>query len=336
MSAKVVWQTKSPIVLESFKQKKITSIIKGGNVYNFQAAMALAQKYDVTIDESAIKQDHHNVLKYYLRHRLNTPQADVTVKENYPVVVGAINKNSKNVALIHHIDKINSGQSYGHKVFFVELFRKLRKMDLVITVSEYWKNFLEEHGCKNVKVIYNSFIPEDYQIEQNDIAEFRNKYSIPDKPIVYIGNAHKQKGVYEAYNALKDLDVELIMTDAQNLASDLPVRFLSLSRKEFVTLLHASEVVVLMSKLMEGWNRVAHEALLCNTPVVGSGTGGMGELLTKSKQIITTNEAIKENVETVLKNRSKYINVGYDFVKQFDMNYFNSTWQQTVASLIGR
>ncbi|HPA31783.1 MAG TPA: hypothetical protein PLV14_09315, partial [Bacteroidia bacterium] len=69
---------------------------------------------------------------------------------------------------------------------------------------------------------------------------------------------------------------------------------------------------------------------------VGSGTGGMGELLTKSKQIITTNEAIKENVETVLKNRSKYINVGYDFVKQFDMNYFNSTWQQTVASLIGR
>lgn len=148
MSAKVVWQTKSPIVLESFKQKKITSIIKGGNVYNFQAAIALAMKFDVTIDESAIKQDHHNVLKYYLRHRLNTPQADVTVKENYPVVVGAINKNSKNIALIHHIDKINSGQSYGHKVFFVELFRKLRKMDLVITVSEYWKIFLKNTDAR--------------------------------------------------------------------------------------------------------------------------------------------------------------------------------------------
>ena len=91
-----------------------------------------------------------------------------------------------------------------------------------------------------------------------------------------------------------------------------------------------------MSKLMEGWNRVAHEALLCNTPVVGSGMGGMGELLTKSKQIITTNDAIKENVVAVLKNRNKYSNVGYDFVKQFDMNYFNSAWQQTIENLIRR
>ena len=73
--------------------------------------------------------------------------------------------------------------------------------------------------------IYNSFIPEDYMIQKEAVAEFRKKYSIPDKPIVYIGNAHKQKGVYEAYHALKDLDVELIMTGAENNASDLPYVF---------------------------------------------------------------------------------------------------------------
>lgn len=336
MSTNVVWQTKSPVVLESFKQKKITSIIKGGKVYSFQAAMALAMKYNVIIDENAIKHDNQTILKYFLKHRANTPKADVTVKEIYPVVVGAVNKKSKNVALIHHIDQVHGGQSFGHKVFFMELFRKLLKMDLVITVSEFWKDYLEKKGCKNVKVIYNSFIPEDYMIQKEAVAEFRKKYSIPDKPIVYIGNAHKQKGVYEAYHALKDLDVELIMTGAENNASDLSIRFLSLNREEYITLLHASAIIVLMSKLMEGWNRVAHEALLCNTPVVGSGMGGMGELLTKSKQVITTNDAIKENVVAVLKNRKKYSNAGYDFVKQFDMNYFNSAWQQTIENLIRR
>ena len=44
-------------------------------------------------------------------------------------------------------------------------------------------------------------------------------------------------------------------------------------------LLQAASVAVTMSKFNEGWCRTAHEAMLCKTPVVGSGMGGMGELL---------------------------------------------------------
>jgi glycosyltransferase involved in cell wall biosynthesis len=334
MLASVVWQSKSPVVLECFRQKKITSIIKGGNVYNFQAAMALTQQFDVSIDENAVKYDDQSMLKYLLRHHFNTPDADITVKENYPVVVGTINRKSKNAALIHHIDEVNTGQTWGHKIFFNRLFSNLRKMDLVITVSEYWKNYLLQMGCKQVEVIYNSFIPEDYIVSIDEVERFKKKYQFSGKPIVYIGNAHKQKGVYEAYQALKNMDVELVMTEAVNMAPDLPVKFLSLSHREFITLLHASEVVVLMSKLLEGWNRVAHEALLCKTPVIGSGSGGMSELLTKSNQIISTPETLKSDVINVLHNRNAYCQSGYDYVKQYNMEYFNSSWISTITKLL--
>ena len=119
----------------------------------------------------------------------------------------------------------------------------------------------------------------------------------------------------------------------QNKATELLLVFF-FGKKEFITLLHASSVVVLMSKLCEGWNRVAHEALLCQTPVIGSGIGGMNELLTKSGQIISTNENLREHVSEIILTGKKNGQTGYAFVKQFDMNYFNNAWQTTIKNLL--
>ena len=60
---------------------------------------------------------------------------------------------------------------------------------------------------------------------------------------------------------------------------NIPVVNLSLNYKEYLCLLKASSVVVTMSKFKEGWCLTAHEAMLCKTPVIGSGKGGMRELL---------------------------------------------------------
>lgn len=334
MLAKIVWQTKSPVVSECFNKKSITSIIKGGNSYNFYALTALAQKFDVSIDKNAIKNNDQSMVNYIYRNYNRYPKADVTIKENYPLVACAISKNSKNIAIIHHVDEIHSGGTFGHKLFFKMLLNRLPKMDLVITVSEYWKNYLLEKGCKNVKVIYNSFNVEDYNITGDAKIAFRKKYNLSDRPVIYIGNAHRQKGVYEAYDALKEIDAEFIMTGAKNIRPDIPAKFLSLDKHDFISLLHTSELVVLMSKLNEGWNRVAHEALLCKTPVIGSGSGGMHELLTKSNQVISDVKNLKENVIQVLKNRDRYIESGYKFAIQYDMNYFNTAWQTAVKNII--
>lgn len=49
-----------------------------------------------------------------------------------------------------------------------------------------------------------------------------------------------------------------------------------------------------------------HEALLCQTAVIGSGRGGMGELLQESGQIICdTPDRLSEHVETILFDTKK-------------------------------
>ena len=58
-----------------------------------------------------------------------------------------------------------------------------------------------------------------------------------------------------------------------------------------------------MSKFLEGWNRTAHEAMLCRTPVIGSGTGGMRELLLGGQQIICEDiKTLPEIVDYAIKN----------------------------------
>ena len=61
---------------------------------------------------------------------------------------------------------------------------------------------------------------------------------------------------------------------------------MKLSFQEYLILLKASTVVLTMSLFKEGWCRVAHEALLLGTPVIGSGAGGMTEVLAQGGGII--------------------------------------------------
>ena len=92
-----------------------------------------------------------------------------------------------------------------------------------------------------------------------------------------------------------------------------------------------------MSKFKEGWCRTAHEAMLCKTPVIGSGTGGMKELLEGGNQLICDFPELKDKVEYLLKcqrldkkidssvkwKRTEY---GYEFAKQFTTEKFKQSW----------
>jgi glycosyltransferase involved in cell wall biosynthesis len=334
MITKVVWQTKAPVVFDSFQQQQLIGIAKGGNVYNYLAVCALAKEFSFSIDPNSVKRQNESLWQYLFKIYRSNPDAAVTIKESYPVALSHISRKTKNVALIHHIDTMASGQSLRHKWFFYRLIKNLRQMDLVITVSKYWELYLKNLGCTNVITIYNAFNPEEFICTENEILDFKKKYNFGEKPVIYIGNAHIQKGVYDSYNALKHLDVEMVMTGSKNEAPDLPVRFLSLSRKEYILLLTISDVVVLMSNLLEGWNRVAHEALLCKTPVIGSGAGGMKELLENAKQTITLPENLYDRYQFVSNNRQLFTESGYNYVKQFDYTYFNNAWKQAIKNLI--
>ena len=332
---KVVWQTKSPVVYNSFDQGKLSGIAKGGNSYNFYAAHALAEHFNFSIDRNSVKKSGEPNMSYYLRLSVLRPKADVVIKEGYPAALSPVSKSNVNVAIIHHIDELLGKSSFRHSWFYDKLIKKLPQMDLVITVSKYWETHLKNMGCSNVKVIYNSFDPEEFKIDAEAAAAFKAKYKFGQKPLIYIGNAHRQKGVYEAYEALKGCGYDLVMTGSKNEAADLPVNFLSLNRKEYLALLQAANAVVVMSNMPEGWNRVAHEAMLSGTPVIGSGAGGMQELLEEGGQAIALNaDDLRKQLEGLLHTHDAAIKKGYAFASRFNKSYFDKEWVKTIQHVI--
>lgn len=331
----ILWQTRTNVVYDSFEQGKLANAANGGNAYDYYAAKALTTDFNLMMDKASIMKPGDNLFNYWWRMKSHAPAAELIIKEPYPVVFGAKNKTGKTLAMIHHIDDDLEKKSIKHKWFFKQLKKKLPEMDLVVTVSDFWEKYLFQIGCSKVKVIYNSFDSKDYFVPDEEKEKFKVQYLFDERPIIYIGNAHRQKGVYEVWEALKDLNYQLVMTGSVNHAADLPVKFLTLDNRAYITLLHASDAVITFSNMTEGWNRIAHEAMLCKTPVIGSGKGGMKELLTKGgQQIAADNTEIKTKLDNALTNKISFGEKGYEYVSRFDKNYFNREWNGTIHKLL--
>ena len=245
----------------------------------------------------------------------------------------------KNIAIIHHID-------YSYAPLFLRfispfltniIFHNLKKIDAIVTVSKYWQNYFKERGYKNVFLIYNGFNLDDFNFSFEEIEEFKKEYQLTGRPIIYLGNCQKAKGVAESYEALQDLNCHLV-TSGEPMVR-IPAKNLEIEYKDYLRLLKASAIVVTMSKFKEGWCRTAHEAMLLKTPVIGSGLGGMKELLEGGKQIICEDfNSLKEQVEYLLNHpeaREKMGQDGYNFAKDFTLERFKNDWLELIFRVFG-
>lgn len=229
---------------------------------------------------------------------------------------------SRNIVVVHHID---AKFSFSPTIIFDwycnhYLYAHKRRFDKVVVVAEVWRQALERSGFKNVIKIYNSFNPQDYIISNEKILAFKTKYGLLNKPIIYLGNCLKRKGILQCYDCLKDLDVFLVTSG--NKDTEVNTIHLDLPYSEYRLLLASADVVLTMSLFLEGWSRVAHEASLCGTTVIGSGTGGMKELLEMAGQKISDFTHLKDDVINAL-------NVKYTLteeIKSLDLQYFQTEW----------
>ncbi|HRH65940.1 MAG TPA: glycosyltransferase [Bacteroidia bacterium] len=333
---KIIWQTKTHLVSDSFRDQCLSPAANGGNAYDFYSALCLKEKYEVEMSAMALLQAGESTLSYWRRMRKDIPKADAVVCEPYPVVFGKRISGIKYAGMIHHIDDVLGKSSVKHAWYFGRLKRRLVKLDMVITVSAFWKSYLENLGCRNVRVIYNSFDSASCSVKPEAVESFKRTHDIPsDKPLVYIGNASRQKGVYEVYEALRNEPYYLVMSGPQNHAPDLPVKYVKVDHDEYLTMLTASAAVITFSKMIEGWNRIAHEALLCGTPVIGSGVGGMRELLEGAGQkIVTEAGGLSVALQDVIMNRTALAEKGRNFVSRYDMSYFRHAWLEAMAELL--
>jgi hypothetical protein len=231
---------------------------------------------------------------------------------------------SCNIVIAHHIDSklsFNPIKLYAYLCDQYLFFHK-RRYNTVVAVAQLWHDQLVKSGFQNVKIIYNSFDFSDYQFSDDEKSEFRKRYKLEGKPIVYLGNCRAGKGAVESYEALKSLDVNFVTSGVANVSLPVPNLFLPLH--EYKLLLAASDIVIAMSTFKEGWNRTVHEASLCGTHVVGSGIAGMGELLDIAEQTKATSfDQLPKVVKHVL-SMPKYKPT--EKLKSLDLRYFKNEW----------
>lgn len=204
----------------------------------------------------------------------------------------------------------------------------------IVVIAEYWRDLLAAKGYRNVHLIYCGFRLADYEVSDAEVTAFRERHGLGSSRIVYIGNPQRKKGADLAYAALRDSGVTLVTSGVGDLS--LPVRHLDLSFRDYVCLLRASDAVVTMSRFKEGWNRVAHEAMLVGTPVIGSGEGGMGELLRGGGQMICEDPArIAQSVDEAIRSRAALGASGQRYARTFSDERFTRAWRELIVRLNG-
>mgnify|MGYP001597438574 CR=1 FL=1 len=316
----------------------------GGSLYNQQVKNALIKYF--RLDEVILqakffqKRRYLKFLEslYYLF--ILKGKKDVWIRDFYSVLsLSKKRTKGKNVALIFHIDPSQLPLLARLPMFLLEklfFWRQLKKADAIVTICEYWKEYFLKMGYKNVHKIYNGFNMLDFQITDNEVADFKKRFNLGEKPIIYIGNCQKAKGVQEICQELKGLDVSLVASGEETIK--IPAKNLNLGYKDYLCLIKSSDIVVEMHKFKTGWSRISHEAMLFRKPVIGSGAGGTEELLRGGGQIICRDfKDLRPNVEYLLnhpKVREKMGENGYAYAKDFTMEKFEQDWVALIKNVI--
>jgi len=334
--------------MEFKREKKIgwilTSLRKGGgSIYGKEVRKALSEEFSVetkNLEEKYLKWRFLKPLGWFFGFIKLRGSKDLWIRHSF-IDVAALplsRAKGKNLALIYHIDNSVFPLTLRPFFFLIEnfFFHSSKKVNAIVTISEYWKNYFLDRGYSNVHKIYYGFDLTDFEFNSEEILEFKKKFKLEGKPIIYIGNCQKAKGAVESYQALKDLDVHLV-TSGEPMVK-IPAVNLNLNYRNYLKLLKASSVAITMSKFREGWCMTAHEAMLCKTPVIGSGLGGMKELLEGGRQIICENpQNLREKVGYLLNHpetRKKIEEDGYSFAKNFTLEKFKEEWLKLIKKLL--
>lgn len=241
---------------------------------------------------------------------------------------------AQGVTIIYHIDETGSRWlvKWFQKIIEKIFFWRRDLTENIIVISEYWKFFLEEKGYRNLHLIYCPFEIEKYNPTSEQVRSFCDKFQLKEKEFIYLGNPQYKKGFSLAAPKLESLGCALV-TSGEGKANP-PIKHLRLQFEEYLCLLKGSRLVVTMSLFKEGWCRVAHEALLLNVPVVGSGAGGLGELLQKGGGLIANFNNLETVAKEVLKDTSFKAN--REYLTSFTIEKFNSEWQNLVKEMVNR
>ena len=169
----IIWQSDWQELIDSFQNRSISMDLRGGPIYEYHAALALEADYKITMDKIAARRPHDNPFSYWYRLSKNKIKGDVFIKCRSVVTHSSRRRNwsAVEIGIIHHIYLDQKRRSLKGRLSLKNLTKRIRELDLVVTVSKYWADFFNEVGCRKVKVIYNAFDLDDLHSSLDSSAD---------------------------------------------------------------------------------------------------------------------------------------------------------------------
>jgi glycosyltransferase involved in cell wall biosynthesis len=229
--------------------------------------------------------------------------------------------------------------------------------DAVITDSEASKKDIEQYlgiDPDKIHVVYLAGNPELEAKDDQQINQVKEKYDLPDKYLLYVGDINYNKNLPQLIKALKYLpnDLNLVLLgknfkeqdipewrwiEAQIAMSDVEDRIIFLNKilgeaNDELAAIYSGAVAYVQPSLYEGFGLPVLEAMQCQTPVVSSNQGSLPEVA--GDHAIYTEpeaEALANGVEQILAKtvteRTQMTKSAYKWSQTF-------SWEKTAQETI--
>ncbi len=317
-----------------------------------------AGQYDLQID-NAFKNQSHDFLYFVqdIKNYKKLPRVIALIffwiRAQYILFFGNINiaivspwmmliypKKVSIISISHHFDPT---VFKGIRLIYVKLSHWLfmiqsSRVDVVVSCSKYWSNYYKQKGFKKALTILNGF---DIKAMDNSLNVLDNtavlkKFNLKSKNYIHLGSYGLAKGQNMVIECLKGLELQKVATCSSKvlLTEGLKdVHIINASFEEYNVLLKNAYAVICMSEFKEGWCRVLHEAAIHGTPILGSGLGGMSELLNIGGYIPSNKDNLRDHLSTRIKKGSLSKDKIYLY-RSFTLEKFYQAWRSCIGELL--
>jgi glycosyltransferase involved in cell wall biosynthesis len=199
------------------------------------------------------------------------------------------------------------------KLFFQK--KNLQKVDKIITDSLCSKRDISKYLGIPSEKIETVYLAADkiYKREESTqkLQEIKEKYNLPEKYIIKVGDINKHKNFYILFDAMTRInpDIHLVLVgkaldknapklpelqeieeNIQNFSLQKRVHRLGFVSIEDMPSLYTLAKATIFNSLYEGFGLPALESMMCKTPVVAANTGSLPEIVGTSGILINPHD----------------------------------------------
>jgi glycosyltransferase involved in cell wall biosynthesis len=258
----------------------------------------------------------------------------------------------KNIVYIHDLLFLDYPQFYSLKEkAYLSLLKPLaKKANAIITISETEKTRIIKYNLgnqKNIDFVHHGVDIKYKPLNKHDkfqIENFKKKYKLPDRFVLYVGRLNIRKNVVKLISAMKDVSIPLVIVGENNHKSEnlsLVIDEFNLNDKIIFTgyveenelpLAYALATVFCFPSYAEGFGLPPLEAMASGTPVVVSNRTSLPEVCGDAALYINPDDSldISKKINTLLSSKKSintYKEKGIIQSKKF-------TWENSAKNLM--